>query len=220
MTMWSRRSADGAIGVLTHSSDRYASTDSLFLMPDICQSQDRRTTLVALPDMIVSPCLIDRPPRQVETPVPAAHSLTPVPVKALKSSTAVSLPKNDLPSLPAKARVLAASAPAPVLPRVGASPRPAAAGTCENIPNRPPVASHPLIASWQEARQANLRPGGVITVRERDSCAALALGDKVATEGLVRLGPTILNAVTTQAAENRRQLQRTAGRYTQRPTLR
>jgi hypothetical protein len=84
----------------------------------------------------------------------------------------------------------------------------------------PAVTRHPLILSWQEAHHENLRPGGTITVAERNRRAAVALNNKVAAEELGRLGPAILAQAIAQAAENQRHLQRAASRSTQHPGVR
>ena len=139
---------------------------------------------------------------------------------AVAPKMTVSFHGNDRPSQLAETRVPAAPSPAPTPSKVADPVSPAPIIVSGNTPAEPSNTTHPLIVSWQEAHQANLRSGGAITVTERNRRAAVALNDKVAAEELERLGPAILAEAAAQAAENRRHLQRTANRSTQHPSIR
>lgn len=113
-----------------------------------------------------------------------------------------------------------APSPAPAASMAPKTERPAAADMTVSAPVVPPVAAHPLVVSWREAHDANLRPGSTITVGERNRRAAVALADKVAAAELARLAPAMLAEATIQAAANRRYMQRAAGRSGPSPHIR
>ncbi|WP_294392532.1 MobA/MobL family protein [uncultured Sphingomonas sp.] len=91
--------------------------------------------------------------------------------------------------------------------------------TTKSDPPRPVAPSHPLVISWQEAHAATIRPGGPITVAERNRRAAVALKDKLAAEELRRLGPDVLAAATAQASDNHRYLQRAGNQFARLPRI-
>lgn len=71
---------------------------------------------------------------------------------------------NDRPSQLAETRVHVAPSPAPTPSKVADPVSPAPIIVSGNTPAEPSNTTHPLIVSWQEAHQANLRSGAAITV--------------------------------------------------------
>jgi hypothetical protein len=129
-------------------------------------------------------------------------------------------PATERPRPPIETTTPPASPPTPAPSMVPNTERPTAADMSVSGPVAPPAASHPLVVSWQEAHDANLQPRSAITVGERNRRAAVALADKVAAAELGRLAPAILAEATAQAAENRRYVQRVAGRLGPSPHIR
>lgn len=129
-------------------------------------------------------------------------------------------PATEPPRPPIEPTTSPAPSPTPAASMAAKAERPAAAAMSVSDPVMPPVASHPLVVSWREAHDANLRPGSAITVGERNRRAAVALADKVAAAELAGLAPATLAEATAQAAENRRYQQRAAGRSGPSPHIR
>lgn len=129
-------------------------------------------------------------------------------------------PATEAPRPPIEAATQPAPSPTPAASMAPKTERPAAADMTVSAPVVPPVAAHPLVLSWREAHDANLRPGSAITVGERNRRAAVALADKVAAAELARLAPAMLAEATVQAAANRRYMQRAAGRSGPSPHIR
>ncbi|MEH3047188.1 MobA/MobL family protein [Sphingomonas adhaesiva] len=129
-------------------------------------------------------------------------------------------PATEAPRPPIEPTTSPAPSPTPAVSTAPKTERPAAADMKDIAPVVPPVAAHPLVLSWREAHDANLRPGSAITVGERNRRAAVALADKVAAAELARLAPAMLAEATMQAAANRRYMQRAAGRTGPSPHIR
>lgn len=134
--------------------------------------------------------------------------------------TIVSPSATECPHPPIEATTPPASLPTPVPLKEPDITAPAAAKMVEHASVVPPVTTHPLVVRWQEAHDANLRPGSAITIGERNRRAAVALADKVAAAELARLAPSLLAEATAQATENRRYVQRVAGRSGPSPHIR
>ncbi|WP_307001501.1 MobA/MobL family protein [Sphingomonas sp. SORGH_AS_0879] len=129
-------------------------------------------------------------------------------------------PATAAPRPPIEPTTSPAPSPTPAASMARKAERPAAADMTVSTPVVPPVASHPVVVSWREAHDANLRSGSTITVGERNRRAAMALADKVAAAELARLAPATLAEAMAQAAENRRYVQRVAGRSGPSPHIR
>lgn len=134
--------------------------------------------------------------------------------------TIVSPSATECPHPPIEATTPPATLPTPVPLKGPDITAPAATKMVEHASVVPPVATHPLVVRWQEAHDANLRPGSAITVGERNRRAAVALADKVAAAELGRLAPSLLAEAIAQATENRRYVQRVAGRSGPSPHIR
>ena len=124
----------------------------------------------------------------------------------------VASPATEPPRPPIEPTIPSAPSPAPAPSTTPKTDRPAAEDMFESAPVVPPIASHPLVISWREAHDANLHPGSAITIGERNRRAAVALADEIAAAELARLAPATFAEATAQAAENRRYVQRVAGR--------